>query len=93
MILIVSNICDRNICVFWHRKLSIKIWSLFLVWFVEPQNLDTFKSYTTWDAPALVNNSAIADFTNDNPSNSFKFKGKISDQKVNDGIKSVEIIV
>ena len=46
------------------------------------------------DEPALNDNSNIIDFPNDNNySISFKYKQQITGQKVNNGIKDVEIMV
>ena len=45
------------------------------------------------DIPAVNNNNAIVDFTENNLTDSFKFKVKISGQNGDDGTKNVEILV
>ena len=45
------------------------------------------------DIPAVNNNNAIVDFTNDNLTHLFNFKVKITGQTGNDGTKNAEIIV
>ena len=45
------------------------------------------------DIPAVDNNNTIANFTNNNLTDSFNFKGKITGQTGNDGTKNVEIMV
>ena len=44
------------------------------------------------DIPA-INNNAIVDFTDDNLTDSFNFKVKMTGQPRNDGTKNVEIMV
>ena len=50
-----------------------------------------FKCYE--DEAALDNTGAIADFTNNNTTHSFKFIEKITGQAGNNGTKNVEIFV
>ena len=45
------------------------------------------------DMPAVDNNNAIVDFTENNLTDSFSFKVKITSQTGNGGIKNVEIMV
>ena len=45
------------------------------------------------DIPALDNNNAIVDFTENNLTDSFNFKVKITGQTGDDGTKNVEIMV
>ena len=45
------------------------------------------------DIPAVDNNNAIVDFTNDNLTDSFNFKVKMTGQTGNNGTKNVEIMV
>ena len=45
------------------------------------------------DIPASDNNDAIVDFTENNLTDSFNFKAKVTDQTGNDGTKNVEIMV
>ena len=45
------------------------------------------------DIPAVNNNNEIADFTNDNLTDSFNFKVKMTGQTENNGTKNVEIMV
>ena len=45
------------------------------------------------DKPAVDNNNAIANFTENNLTDSFNFKVKITGQTGDDGTKNVEIIV
>ena len=45
------------------------------------------------DIPVVDDNNAIVDFTNNNLTDSFNFKVKMTDQTVNDGTKNVEIMV
>ena len=47
----------------------------------------------TKDIPAVNNNNAIIDFTNNNLTDSFDFKVKLTGQNGNNGTKSVEIMV
>ena len=47
----------------------------------------------TKDIPAVNNNNAIVDFTDNNVTDSFNFKLKITGQTGNDGTKYVEIMV
>ena len=55
----------------------------------------TFRSLWqyTKDIPAVNNNNAIVDFTNNNLTDSFNFKVKITGQIGDNGTKNVEIIV
>ena len=54
-------------------------------------------SRTLWqyckDIPAVNNNNAIVDFTDNHPTDSFNFKVKMTGQTGNDGTKNVEIMV
>ena len=45
------------------------------------------------DIPAVNNNNAIVDFTDNNLTDSFNFKVKMTDQTGNNGTKNVEIMV
>ena len=45
------------------------------------------------DIPALDNNNAVVDFTENNLTDSFSFKVKITGQTGDDGTKNVEIMV
>ena len=45
------------------------------------------------DVPAVNNNNAIVDFTDNNLTDSFNFKVKMTGQTGNDGTKNVEIMV
>ena len=45
------------------------------------------------DIPAVNNNNAIVDFTNNNLTDSFSFKVKMTGQTGNNGIKNVEIMI
>ena len=47
----------------------------------------------TKDIPAVNNNNAISDFTNNNPTDSLDFKVKITGQTGDNGTKNVEIMV
>ena len=45
------------------------------------------------DIPAVNNNNAIVDFTNDNLIDSFNFKVKMTGQTENNGAKNFEIML
>ena len=63
---------------------------------IEYSDNSSKKSESLWkyykDIPA-INNNAIVDFTDDNLTDSFNFKVKMTGQPRNDGTKNVEIMV